>query len=405
MPASSVLLLASDPSFVETIRASLAGVGYQVSATADPDEVFRQAAGQALVIVDTVTGPRSAREVCHDLRATPALSRVPVLCIAQTDDVEERVGFLESGADEVMVKPFDGRELEARVEALLVRFQHARDLTPVGVPGGPIPATRKMLAFFSPKGGVGTTTVAVNIAVALAAQRPERVALFDLDLQWGQVATHLDLRPRSTVVELCRDSQALAEPELMRSYAERHASGLAVYCGPPRPDQGELVTAPDLGQMLRGARGLYDVVVVDAGSMLDERCLTILEEADDVVFVFYPEIAAIKALLSLLEVLADVGGVGTKTTFVINHLFARELLKIKDVENTLGARIAIELPHDPLVHLKAVNEGIPVVRGAPHSQAAEALGKLAQLLVGAPRREAAPQADSRKGLGGLLRRA
>jgi Flp pilus assembly CpaE family ATPase len=108
--------------------------------------------------------------------------------------------------------------------------------------------------------------------------------------------------------------------------------------------------------------------------------------------------------LSLLEVLADVGGVGTKTTFVINHLFARELLKIKDVENTLGARIAIELPHEPLVHLKAVNEGIPVVRGAPRSAAAEALGRLAQVVVAAPRRHAAAETEAKKGRGGLLRR-
>ena len=405
MPSSSVLLLASDSSLVETIRTSMASVGYEVLVTADVDEAFRRAPEQALVIVDVPGGARTPREICRDLRGTPALARIPVLCIAQSNDVEERVGFLEAGADEVIVKPFDTRELEARVEALLVRFQHSRDLAPIVVPGAPGMATRKVIAFFSPKGGVGTTTVAVNVAVALAGFRPERVALFDLDLQWGQVATHLDLRPRMTVVELCRDSQALAEPELMRTYAEHHASGLAVYCAPPRPDQGELVTGPDLTQVLDGARQVYDVVVVDAGSQLDERSLTILEAADDVVLVFYPEIAAIKALLSLLEVLADVGGVGSKTTFVINHLFARELLKTRDVENTLGARIAFELPHEPVVHLKAVNEGIPVVRGAARSPAAEALVRLAQQLVGTTHRDAVILPDTRKGLGSRLRRA
>ncbi|MGZ6343562.1 MAG: response regulator transcription factor, partial [Candidatus Limnocylindrales bacterium] len=145
MPSSSVLLLANGSSLVETIRRSMASVGYEVVVTADADEAFRLAAAQALVIVDSSGGARTPREICRDLRATPALARIPVLCIAQGNDVDERVGFLEAGADEVIVKPFDNRELEARVEALLVRFQHSRDLAPIVVPGAPGMATRKVI--------------------------------------------------------------------------------------------------------------------------------------------------------------------------------------------------------------------------------------------------------------------
>ena len=406
MPASTVLLLANDASFVQSIRSGLGAAGYQVTATADADEPFRKAGQHALIIIDQVAGSVSPQDVCRNVRATPALAGVAVLCIAQSDDVEERVRFLEAGADEVIAKPFDRRELEARVEALLLRFQHAHDLAPVVLPSGPLPASRKVIVFFSPKGGMGTTTLTVNVAVALAQQQPDHVALFDLDLQWGQVAIHLNLRPKLTVAELCHDSQALAEPELMRAYAERHASGLAVYCAPSRPDQAELVQADQVTKAITGARGLYDVVLVDGGGILDERTLALLEEADDIVLPLYPEIGAIKALLSFLEVLADIGGLGQKTTFVVNHVFPRELVKLRDLENTLGARVAFEVPNDQIVFVKAVNEGVPVVLGAPRTVAAESFGRLAQLLVGTTRSSAQPEDAARRGgLGSLLRRA
>ena len=125
--------------------------------------------------------PKSAVEICREIRATPALAAVPVMCVSGSDDVEERIRFLEAGADDVVARPFDARELEARVEALLLRFQRSRDLAPIISPDGlTMHRARRTVAVFSPKGGVGTTTIATNIAVAAVANRPDRVVLVDL---------------------------------------------------------------------------------------------------------------------------------------------------------------------------------------------------------------------------------
>ena len=114
------------------------------------------------------------------------MAAVPILCVATTDDVEERIGFLEAGADDVIARPFDAREVEARVEALLLRFQRSKDMAPVVSSDGlTISQARRVVAVYSPKGGVGTTTIATNIAVAAAQKRPDRVVLVDLDLQFG----------------------------------------------------------------------------------------------------------------------------------------------------------------------------------------------------------------------------
>ena len=101
--------------------------------------------------------------------------------------------------------------------------------------------------------------------------------------------------------------------------------------------------------------------------------MTVFEHASTVVLPVYPEIAALKAVHSLLDYLTDTGSVGAKALFVLNNMFAKEILRLRDVENALGTKISSDLPYDPFLYLKAVNEGIPVVRGAPRTQPAERL--------------------------------
>ena len=240
MPASTILLLASDAAASESIGD-------------DPDRrrLHRDPDGRARTRPSprrpstswssstSPAGPKSAVEICREIRATPALAAVPVMCVSGSDDVEERIGFLEAGADDVVARPLDARELEARVEALLLRFQRSRDLAPIISPDGlTMHRARRTVAVYSPKGGVGTTTIATNIAIAAVARRPDRVVLVDLALQFGGVATLLNLDPKQTLADVVRDEASLREPELLRTYAMRHDSGLHVLAAPGAPGGG-----------------------------------------------------------------------------------------------------------------------------------------------------------------------
>jgi pilus assembly protein CpaE len=399
VPSSTILVLQTNPEAL-AVQGALTDVGYQVTLTSDADDAVRRAADFALVIVDLGSGPRGGVEVCREIRGTGALSAIPVLCVSQTDDVEERVRFLEAGADDVIARPFDPRELEARVEALLVRFRRSRDLAPLVLAEDATLVPRRIVACFSPKGGVGTTTIAVNVATWLAARTPGRVLLVDLDLQFGQVATHLNLKPQLTIEELAHDEQSLREGELLRAYAIAHESGLAVLAAPRTPEAGRLITPEQVNLAISTARTAFDMVVIDAGSELDERSLAVLERAEAVVIPLVPEIGALKALHSLLEYLAEVGLAADTATFALNHLFAREMLSIKQVESAIGAKVEAEIPYDAGLYLKAINEGIPVVRSAPNSAPARAIGKLAATATGVDVAVAAH--DDRRGrLGGF----
>ncbi len=404
MPSSTILVLASNPAAGAALEVPLTATGYQVTITADPDDAVRRAADFALVVIDVGSGPRTGVEVCREIRGTAAYSSIPVLCLCQSDDVEERVRFLEAGADDVVAKPFDTRELEARVEALLVRFQRSRDLAPLALSEKGGPARRSIIACFSPKGGVGTTLIAVNVASWLAAQGTGSVLIIDLDLQFGQVATHLNLKPQLTVADLARDEPSLREPDLLRTYVMRQETGLGVLAAPGTPESGRGIAPEQVSLAISTARTAYDTVVIDAGSELDERSLAVLERAEAVLLPIVPEIGALKALHSLLEYLTEVGSAAASATFVLNHLFAREMLSMKQIEAAIGTKIEAELPYDPGLYLKAINEGVPIVRSAPSSPPGRALARLAVIATGAPERPVAPAEERRGRLGGFRRR-
>ena len=244
MPASTILLIDADAPSAEAISTALTAVGYTVTTVADPGEAFGKVADHQLAIIDVVSGEKTAFDVCKEIRSTPALAQVPILCVGQSDDVEDRIRFLEAGADDVMAKPFDNRELEARVEALLLRFQRSKDLTAVvSTDGIVVTRQRRTVAVHSPRGGVGTTTVATNVAMVKAREKPDRVVLVDLHLQFGQVATLLNVEAKQSLADVARDDAAMtragAAPDLrgaarLRSPRPRRAN----VAGAGRADHG-----------------------------------------------------------------------------------------------------------------------------------------------------------------------
>lgn len=401
MPASTILILESPTTGSTSLAPQLTSAGYTVTQTADPDEAFALIVEHRLAVVDVgasepvgksakggkaakdATPAKSGIELCREIRAIPALAAVPILCVASSSDVEERIGFLEAGADDVIARPFDAREVEARVEALLLRFQRSKDMPPViSADGVTMVRARRVVAVYSPKGGVGTTTIATNIAVVAAQRRPDRVVLVDLDLQFGGVATHLNLDPKQTLADIVRDGSALREPEFLRTFAMRHDSGLHVIAAPVTPESAELIDPTHIAALIGTLLEGYESVVIDAGSVLDERALAVFEASETIVLPVYPEISALKAVHGLLEYLNEAGPIESKATFVLNNMFARDILKPRDIEAALGTKISLDLPYDPFLYLKAVNEGVPIVLGAPRSPASERLMRLCAMAFG-----------------------
>ena len=398
MPSNPILICARSPELRTQLEAALADAGHAIESVTTPaDAVAVMRSRQPdLVVAEGL----AASGAIGSLRSGGTSGTTPVLVVAPSQDVEARIAFLEAGADDVIDGGFDASELEGRVMALLIRSGKVRPELAERT------SSSEVVAFFSPKGGVGTTTLAVNTAVLLAgggAPPPtgsngaepripaSRVLLIDMDLQFGQVATHLNLTPRFDLAGLATDEQALADPELARSYLTIHSSGLAVLAAPARPEADFRVSVEHVQRIIELLRPSFDHVVVDLGSRLDPRALWVLEQSDAHAFVLFPEIAALRGMSLLMAFLAETTPLQARTLLVVNHVFPKELLKTRDVENLLHAKPAAEVPYTEVEIIRSVNEGVPLVMARPASAAAAAMRRLAQAVIGieAPTRAAA----------------
>jgi pilus assembly protein CpaE len=359
--------------------------------------------GEAQLIIIEAQNSAALVDGCRRLRRV-APARLPILAVAQSHDVEERIALLKAGADDVLGQPFDTRQLEALAEALLSRHQPLPADTGPGTGAGMPPGGQgKVICFGAAKGGVGTTLLAVNTAVTLAG-RGQSVAIVDLDFHHGQVTAHLDLRATRTTADLARDSNLHDSPQTLAEFAVPHASGVLVYGAPLRPDEGSMIGTDEVIEFVRVLRSGHALTIIDAGSVPGSRALALLGLADQSVLVVAPEIPGLRALSGALAVMTDSGMAGEQNVFVMNRTFAGGQISGADIERHLGVRVAMEIPFDGESCLRAVNEGQPVVTLAPKSPVTAAIGRLAAVVSDGASAETGAEAPRRRGLGGLLRR-
>ena len=338
MPASSILLLETDPAAAEAHRdrpdrCRLRGHDRSTIRT----RPSRGVADHQLVIIDVVPGPETApADVCREIRATPALA-------VDAGDVHQP-DRRRRGADPVP------RGRRGRRHRQAVRRPRARGPRR-GAPA-PVPALDGIVATVDldgrahrhPTAPDGRRSTARRAASGRRRSRStSAIARRTSGSRTGScssTSTSSSARSRristcraQTLADLVRDDVALREPELLRTLRARHDSGLACPRRAGSPEQAELVTAEHVERILDD-RSLEPTTPwsIDAGSTLDERTLAAFERAEVVVLPVYPEIAALKAVHALLDYLNEAGSVSAKSMFVLNNMFAKELLKMRDVE-------------------------------------------------------------------------
>ena len=267
--------------------------------------------------------------------------------------------------------------LEEDPEAILDTIRRAGALgsTRATGAGRAISGESRVVSVYSPKGGTGKTTVAVNIDYALAAAGKE-VAIIDLSLDCACVTLFLDMQAKDTVAELSQERGVLTM-ETLRSYTVQHYSGLTVLAGPNSPEDGEFVQARSIEAAIAVMRPFFDCVVLDLPANFEEHTLTALENSDQVLIVLQPDIASVKAAHTTVTILNSLR-MAEKAKFVFNKSARHSFLGPKDVKKALGRDPDYILPYDDETADKCQCIGRPIVPEAARTPLARQLKAMAR---------------------------
>jgi pilus assembly protein CpaE len=235
--------------------------------------------------------------------------------------------------------------------------------------------TSRLVTVLSPKGGSGKTTVATNLAVALASRAPSTVAIVDFDLQFGDVAAALGLSPEQGLADVARTAAAV-DATMLKVFLTPHPSGLFALCAPETPAEGDELRYDHAATALRTLAESFPTVVVDTAAGLDEYALAAIEQSTDLLFVCPLDVAAVRSLRKELDALDRLGMTDARRHLALNRADARVGIEPGDVENVLGMRADVSLPSSRAVPF-SMNAGTPVVGEDPRSAVARALQDLA----------------------------
>jgi pilus assembly protein CpaE len=311
-----------------------------------------------------------------------------------------------AGAREFLVKPFSSDELTASIRQVYAREQEKqsrRAAAPVmaaGSAGGAAAAERsgdvdgQVVAIFSPKGGVGRTTIAVNMAIAASTELGKSVVLVDGSFQFGDVGVLLNLNPKNkSIADLVPELEA-GEPESLDTFVINHSAGVRVLLAPPSPEMAELITPTAVKRVLEALRRENDLVIVDCTSWFNDTTLAILDTADVVLTILSLEITSIKNMRLFLEVAEQLGYEHGKVKLVLNRADSSLGIRVTDVENSIGRKVDHTIVSDGRSVVYALNRGVPFFLSNREAEVSQDILRLAQAVSG--ERVAAGSDDARK---------
>ncbi len=290
-----------------------------------------------------------------------------------------------AGAREFLVKPFSSDELTASIRQVFIREKQKRSRMMVPAPGAvgsgdPDRKNGKIVTLFAPKGGVGRTTLAVNLAVAMAGEQRQTVTLVDGSFQFGDVGVLLNLNPKNkSIIDVVADPSSTDE-DMVDTSLINHSTGIKVLLAPPSPEMAELITVDQIRRMMNRLRDTNDFTVVDLWPHFNDVSLALLDMSDVILTVLTLEITNIKNIRLFLEV-AEQLGYEDRLKLVLNRADSAFGIRVADVENSVGRKIDHQVVSDGRTVVYALNRGVPFVWSNSQAPVSEDVLKISRALV------------------------
>lgn len=372
-----ILVIDDDLDLLEMMRMMLQRSGHEAILTGDGMDgiVKAQQLHPDLAIVDVMMPGMNGYQVVRKLREDPATAEIAVLILSARAQSVDREAALAARADAYMAKPVSPAELLQIVTDLLERRSQAS-----------LP-TNLMTSVFSLRGGVGTTTVAVNLALTLQ-QAGRQVCLVDLCQKSGHAAIQVRQQAKMTWADALLQINNLS-PEALDQIMLRHASGLRVLASPflplVRPPAGEAIA-----RLLAMLKAAFGATVVDLGTFDDAGRAAILS-SDIVLLVLTPEVASLQTTAATLRTLKGLNVPDDRVLLVSNQVALRPGLSPAAIEKALGRNLFANLPYDE-AQIEALGRGVPLMPGQSSSPLAAGVRQLVQALAAIRAAHAQPSA-------------
>ena len=302
-----------------------------------------------------------------------------------------------AGARGYLVKPFTSDELLESIRGVRARLADVKPaLVPVGPGNTPGDQQRpgRIVAVYSPKGGVGTTTLAVNLSIALAEMK-KSVVLVDADLQFGDVGVLLNLDPSQASLADIASELGPGSAEMVEGALLKHHSDVNVLLAPASPDAAELIGPEQLRALLGILKDSHEVVIVDCATHLGDSTLAVLDLADQIVCPISLDITTLRSARVFIDIAERLGYAHEKLVLVLNRADSNHGIRVEDVERSLSRKVDHMVVSDGRAAVHALNTGVPFVMGNRRARVSEDVVALAHALVAEPEAPAVAPAPPR----------
>jgi pilus assembly protein CpaE len=356
------------------------------------------------------------------VRLTPA-SQIIMMSVQSEADYLRR--SMLAGAMDFLTKPFTSEELSSSIHRVYETGVNrrppgsARHETEEGTPTTAGTAAfqpsseGKLLLIYSPKGGTGCSTLATNLAIAMAQTTSKKVALVDASLQFGDADVLLNLQGNQSIVDAMKRMDEL-DSDLLTVLMSSHPSGVKVLAAPPNPVDFDTIGTEVYKKVLERVQKAFDYVVLDTWSYLDDTVLAAIDLAERILIVMTPEIPSIKSTKQFFEIAEALEFPLDRVDLILNKVYPRDEIRADQIENSMKHKIRAQFEFEPQAVRQAVNQGLPVITAQPNHPLSQGFLDLAHQEVAsmepqpaeAAVEEAPPQAERprRSGLFGRLKK-
>jgi len=350
MAQLSASITTNDPDFRASVIRLLRSSGLSISVA---DDKHVTTAPPDLAVVDIRSGTSTAAEAIERLRA--AWPSASIFAVASTAEPDQILQAMRAGANEYLAWDQGGpgaqidEAFHTALKRTVERNRPAKDSARSGV----------TLSFFGAKGGVGTTTLAVNSAIEIARLSKRPTLIVDLHQFLGEVTLFLGVRPRFTVIDAL-DNLHRIDQEFLRELVVKHKSGLDILAGGDQIDRPGPQDAPAIEQLLQTLGRSYDFIVIDAGAITGPAADAAVFAADTVYLVANPDVASIRNAHRLVDRFEQLGAGKDRLRILLNRMSEQHQIAPKQIETTLGHSLHMMFPSDYSVVSAAMNSGVPL---------------------------------------------